>query len=184
MGKRVKQRELRDLLGWLHLLLLLLILVFAGAAVWSVCFRPEPQPPDIILTPDIAPEQPEQNAQPIPGDKAEEKESSAGGSVSLTYSDQVAIDLSREEANLLFANPGRSNRNLVLQIVVQDIVLVQSGTLKPGNQVKTLTLLSGAAEMLRPGGYDGSFIVHYYDRNTGKREMVNTEIPIYITVKR
>ena len=184
MGKRVKKTETRYFLGWLLLLLLLLVLFFAGVAVWTVCFRPEPQPPDIVLTPDIAPEQPEQNAQPIPGDKAEEKEPSTGGSVSLTYSDQVTIDLSREEATLLFANPGRSNRDLVLQIVVQDVVLVQSGTIEPGNQVKTLTLLSGTAEMLRPGGYDGNFMVHYYDRNTGEREMVNTEIPVSITVKK
>ena len=184
MGKRVQKTEKRDLFGWLLLLLLFLMLFFVGITVWTVFFRPDPQPPNIVLTPDKAPEQPEQNAQPIPGDKPEESTPSTSGSVSLTYSDQVTIDLSRAEASLLFANPGRSNRDLVLQIVVQDVILVQSGTLEPGNQVKTLSLLSGAAEMLSPGGYEGTFMVHYYDRDTGERELVNTRIPVSITVKK
>jgi len=184
MGKRVKEDEKQDRRGWLVLLLLLLVLFFAGVAAWAVFFRPEPQPPEVVLTPDKAPEQPEENAEPIPGDKPNESPASKGGSVTLTYSDQVTIDLSREDASLLFANPGRSSRDLVLQIVVQENILAQSGTLEPGNQVKTLSLLPGAAAMLSPGGYEGNFMVHYYDRITGAREVVNTAIPIFITVKK
>ena len=71
---------------------------------------------------------------------------------------------------------------MVLQIAIQDTVILQSGTLKPGNQVKLLDLLEGAEEMLSPGGYEGRFIVLYYDPDSGEKAMVNTEIPITVNV--
>jgi hypothetical protein len=36
--------------------------------------------------------------------------------------------------------------------------------------------------MLSPGGYKGSFSVFYYDPSSGEKAMVNTEIPILVTV--
>ena len=71
---------------------------------------------------------------------------------------------------------------MVLQIAVQNTVILQSGTLKPGNQVKLLTLLEGMEAQLSPGGYEGKFVVLYYDPDTGEKSMVNTEIPITIHV--
>ena len=106
-----------------------------------------------------------------------------GGSVSLSYSDKITIDLSDGQATLMFANPGKSNQDMVLQIVIRDTVIVQSGTLSPGNRVTTLDLLPGAEKRLVPGGYDGKFAVFYYDEKTGEKAMVNTEIPISITIE-
>ena len=114
------------------------------------------------------------------GEKMEKPE--GGGAVSLTYSNEVTIDLSDKAAGLYFANPGKSNQDMVLQIVIQDTVILQSGTLSPGHQVKLLNLLEGAEEMLQPGGYEGKFIVLYYDQTSGEKSMVNTEIPITINV--
>ena len=71
---------------------------------------------------------------------------------------------------------------MVLQISIQDEVVVQSGTIKPGNQVSQLKLLNDEAGKLSPGGYDGKFIVLYYDPDTGEKAVVNTEIPVTITV--
>ena len=45
-----------------------------------------------------------------------------------------------------------------------------------------LPVLEGAEEMLQPGGYEGKFIVLYYDQTSGEKSMVNTEIPITINV--
>ena len=70
----------------------------------------------------------------------------------------------------------------MLQIVVQDEIIVQSGLLKPGNQVTALELLDGAAGKLSAGGYEGKFAVLYYDPDTGEKAVVNTEIPVTITV--
>ena len=165
------------------LLILLLLLITAAAVcitIWAVFFRDISGP---VLAPDYAPQKQEQNAETIPndtGDKMAPPE--GGGAVSLTYSNEVKIDISDKAAAVYFANPGKSNQDMVLQIVIQDTVILQSGTLKPGNQVKLLNLLEGAEDMLQPGGYEGKFIVLYYDQTSGEKSMVNTEIPITINV--
>jgi len=161
-------------------ILLFITVTAVLVAVWALFFQKE----DVVLAPDYAPEQ-EEFAEEIPGDNDEQQESSEGGGrVSLTYSNQVAIDLHEKTADLLFANPGKSNQNMVLQIVIQDNVVVQSGTLVPGNQVKKLDLLDGAVQKLSEGGYDGKFVVLYYNPDSGEKAIVNTEIPIHITVNK
>ena len=160
-------------------ILLIITVIAICVAVWALFFRDSGD----TLTPDYAPREEEEYAETIPGDTGEKMESpEGGGSVSLTYSRDVTVDLSDETAALLFANPGRSNQDIVLQIVVQDIVIVQSGTLKPGNQVKILDLLDGTAKKLSAGIYEGNFNVLYYDPESGEKAVVNTEIPITITV--
>ena len=160
--------------------LLLITLVAVGVTIWALCFR-DTAP---VLSPDYAPVEEESNAEPIEGDSDEKLEAEeGGGAVSLTYSNEVTIDLSDKTASLMFANPGKSLQDMVVQIVIDDTVIVQSGTLKPGNQVTTLNLLDGAANQLQPGGYDGKFVVFYYDPDTGEKAVVNTEIPITITVQ-
>lgn len=163
-------------------LILILLIVTAIAiciTVWALFFRNTGP----ALAPDYAPREEEQNAETIAGDAGEKMDNpEGGGSVSLTYSREVSIRLSEETATLLFANPGKSNQDMVLQIVIQDTVIVQSGTLKPGNQVTTLNLLDGAAKKLSAGTYEGNFNVLYYNPETGEKAIVNTEIPVTITV--
>ena len=151
--------------------------------MWALFLREPDDNNKVILNPDYAPQKQEQNAETIPGDTGDKMEKpEGGGSVSLTYSNEVTIDLSDKAAGLYFANPGKSNQDMVLQIVIQDTVILQSGTLSPGHQVKLLNLLEGADDMLQPGGYEGKFIVLYYDPISGEKSMVNTEIPITINV--
>lgn len=151
--------------------------------MWALFLREPDDSNKVILAPDYAPQNKEENAETIPddtGDKMENPE--GGGAVSLTYSNEVTIDISDKAAALYFANPGKSNQDMVIQIAIRDTVILQSGTLSPGNQVKLLNLLEGAEEMLQPGGYEGKFIVLYYDQTSGEKSMVNTEIPITINV--
>ena len=165
---------------WLLLLLLLLITIAAvGLSVWAIWFRDG----DAILAPDYAPQQVEENAEPI-GDDGEEKLSQpeGGGAVGLTYAKEVDISLSDKKATLLFANPTKSNQDMVLQLVIDDVVILQSGRLEPGNRVSALNLLDGAEKKLAAGGYDGKIVVLYYDRTSGEKAMVNTEIPVTVTV--
>lgn len=165
-------------------LIIAILLVTTAVALcvtaWALWFRT----PNVTLAPDYAPKETEAHAQTIPNDTGEQKKSEAGGgSVSLTYSNQVSIDLSEELASLMFANPGKSNQNMVVQIVIQEEVIVQSGTILPAHQVTTLDLLEGAAAMLTPGGYEGEFSILYYHPESGEKAIVNTEIPIHIEVK-
>lgn len=160
-------------------ILLIITALAVCVALWALFFRDSGP----VLAPDQAPVQEEVNAEAIEGDTGEKMESpQGGGSVSLTFSRDVDIDLSDETAYLVFANPGKSNQDMVLQIVVQDTVIVQSGTLRPGNQVAELKLLDKAAKRLSAGVYEGNFNVLYYHPETGEKAIVNTVIPITITV--
>jgi len=166
------------------ILVAILVLITVAAAcitVWALFFRDSGG--QQVLAPDYAPQKQEQNAETIPNDTGDKMENpEGGGAVSLTYSNKVTIDLSDKAAALYFANPGKSNQDMVIQIAIQDTIILQSGTLSPGNQVKLLNLLEGAEDMLQPGGYEGKFIVLYYDQTSGEKSMVNTEIPITINV--
>ena len=176
MGKYDKNKGKPNLL---ITLLLCITLIAVGVTVWALFFR-DTGP---TLAPDYAPQEMEQHAESIPDDDSEKMDKpEGGGAVSLTYSNEVTIDISDKAASLYFANPGKSNQDMVLQVVIQDTVILQSGTLKPGNQVKLLNLLEGAEKMLQPGGYEGKFVVLYYDPISGEKSMVNTEIPITINV--
>lgn len=165
-----------------NLLIMILSLVTAtaiGVSVWALFFR-EKLP---TLAPDYAPQQTEQNAQPIEGDDTSKLDSlQGGGAVSLTYSNEVKIDLSDKKATLLFGNPAKSTQDMVIQLVIKDTVVIQSGRLTPGNQVTVLDLLKDTEKQLTAGGYDGKFIVLYYNQESGEKAMLNIEIPVTITV--
>ena len=164
---------------WLIPALCAVVVVCMAVTVWAVFFRKE----ETVLAPDYAPQELEKNAEALPDDGSEKMESpKGGGSVSLTYATEVKIDLSDKKASLLFANPGKSNQDMVVQVVVQDTVLVQSGTLQPGNRVTALDLLPGAEKMLAPGGYEGKFVILYYAEDSGEKSIINSEIPVSITV--
>ncbi|MBE5934525.1 MAG: hypothetical protein E7262_01870 [Lachnospiraceae bacterium] len=173
--------------------LLMLLLVILGIALVAalaigifVYFTkdkaPQQKEETPILAPDRAPED-EENGESM-GDEGEEKldQPKGGGAVSLTYTKDVVIDLSENKVSLLFGNPSRSNQGMVLQVIIQDKVIVQSGTLKPGIQVKELELTGNAK--LQPGIYEGKFNVLYYDMDSGNKAVVNTEIPIDIKVQK
>ncbi len=162
----------------LIILLLLLLILSLCITIWALFFR-ESAP---VLAPDYAPEI-ESHAEQIDGDNSTKLDAPpGGGAVSLTYSKDVSVDLSDKRVSLMFANPSKSTADMVLQIVIKDTVIVQSGRLLPGNKVTALDLLDGAENQLAAGGYDGKFIVLYYDQQSGEKAMVNTEIPVTVTV--
>ncbi len=176
MAKEKKQ----DNTKFIILILLLITLVAVCITIWALFFR-NPQPP---LAPDYAPQETEAHMESIPGDTGEKLESNkGGGSVGLTYMREVTVDLSEKQAKLLFANPGKSNQDMVIQIIIQDVVVAQSGTLPPGHQVTTLDLREGAEKLLIPGVYEGKFNILFYHPETGEKAIVNTEIPVTITVQ-
>lgn len=167
--------------NWIIILLLLLVTAIAvGVTVWALFFR---QPAVSVLAPDYAPQEIEQNAEDM-GDSGKDKldAPAGGGSVTMNFKDKVAIDLSDNIASLYYGNPYESTQDVLIQIVVQDTLIAQSGRIVPGNEVKTLELAEGATEILQPGGYNGKLILSFYNSDTGEKATVDTEIPVNITV--
>ncbi len=168
---------------WLLLLLLLLLLLFLfSVTIFAMFFKKSGKSPS-KLTPDKAPKSSESSAEPI-GDDNSSKLSApkGGGAVSLTYSKAVNIDLSDKKVTLLFANPSKSTHDIVLQLVIKNTVVMQSGTLSPGNKVTKLDILKGTENLLQAGEYESKFVVSYFDRQSGEAAKVNTEIPVTVTV--
>ena len=176
-GKHVQKRKKT----WIVILLLGLVTAIAiGVTVWALFFR---QPEVSVLAPDYAPQEIEQNAEDM-GDSGKDKldAPAGGGSVNMNFKDQVAIDLSDNTASLYYGNPSESTQDVLLQIVVQDTLIAQSGRIVPGNELKTLNLAEGATDILQPGGYNGKLVLSFYNPETGEKATVNTEIPVNITV--
>ena len=108
----------------LIILLLLLLILSLCITIWALFFR-ESAP---VLAPDYAPEI-ESHAEQIDGDNSTKLDAPpGGGAVSLTYSKDVSVDLSNKRVSLMFANPSKSTADMVLQIVIKDTVIVQSGS--------------------------------------------------------
>lgn len=147
--------------------------VIAALALWTGATPP-------ALAPDYAPRQTEANMETIGGEPEKLDQPEGGGAVSLTYSREVAVSLSEKTASLLFANPPQSNQDMLLQLVIQDVVVLQTDRIPPGNQLTVLDLLPDVT--LSEGIYEGKFIVTCYQQASGEKAMVNTEIPVQITV--
>lgn len=163
------------------IIFLLTVTVCAVAVtIWTLFHRPN----NVILIPDYAPVETEAHAEPLPGDQKEPAKSSEnGGFVSLMYSNSVTIDLNDSIISLLFGNPGNSNQDMVIQLIIQDTLIVQSGRLTPGHQVTKLDITEDVKKLLQPGGYEGTLCVHYYNMQNAEKALVSTDIPVHIIVK-
>lgn len=180
MSKHVNEEKEKKKKRWyLALLILLLLLLISSCSVtiWSVFFR-DTTP---VLAPDYIPPEIEENATETP-DKDDEKleHSEGGGAVSMEYQKEATIDLSDRMVNFEFKNPGESNQDMLIQVVVQGVVVAQSGRLPPGYEVGRLSLFENAK--LMPGKHNGHFAVYFYN-NTGEKAAVDSIIELVVTVQ-
>lgn len=163
--------------GRLILLLLIIAIIAVIVAVWALFFKDSTE----IITPDRAPSV-DENIEKLPNDSNQKNEAPAdGGAVTLTFSKDVTIE--NGEAELYFANPGKSTHDIVLQIIIRGTAIAQSGSIAPGNQIKSLDLAENTDDILTKGEYNGKFMVYYYDKQNGEKAVLNTEIPVNISVK-
>ena len=157
-------------LGVVIILLLLILLVQCSS---------EPE----VVNPDFSPKETQKNLEPLPDDGEEKLEAAeGGGAVVLDYNDKVVIDLSDNIATLDFANPAKSTQDMLFQIVIEDVVIAESGRIPTGYELKKLELSGGSKELLKEGKYKGKFVIFYYDPVSNERAMVNSEGAISITV--
>ena len=172
-------------------LMLLLVAVLIVALVFAGCKKDSDTPEDTTapsqgpLTPDYPLPPVDSGAESIEGETEEKLESpEGGGSVGLTYMKDVNINLTTGGISLMFGNPSRSNKDMVVSIMIQDTVVARSGLLKPGNQITRLELNEeGKAKLTQPGVYEGKFIIDNYEPSSGEKELVNINIPVNITVQ-
>ena len=174
-----KNSNSKKLVAWIVAIVIIIGIVVGAVLCWNRFLNNTP-----TLSPDFAPKQEEKYAESM-GDENDAKlpQSEGGGAVSLTYSTDVTINLKDQKAYLYFGNPTKSNQDMLLQIVVHDTVMAQSNTLVPGKQINKIDLIKDAASKLEPGGYNGKFVILYYQKDTGEKAAINTDIPVKITVK-
>ena len=159
------------------ILLLLLLISSCSITIWSVFFR-DTTP---VLAPDYAPEEIEPEAEKTDDDTSNKLEASeGGGAVSVQYTKECTFDISDKRFDLYFKNPGESDHDMILQVMVQDTVIAQSGRLPAGYELKHLQSFGGAS--LSPGGYNGRFVVLFYNQESGEKAVVKSEIPLTIKV--
>lgn len=146
--------------------------------------------PNTVLVPESAPTT-DNNAIEISNDGEVSKLESpeGGGSVSITYSTEVNVSLANSNVSVYFENPAQSNQNMVLQVILtqnetEKYLVSQSETLEAGYLLRTMTLDESIKSMLGEGSYKGLLNILYFNPETGEKAVVNTNIPINITVSK
>ena len=148
---------------------------------------PAETPGGTVTVPGITPDYPappiEDGAEDVEDDEDKLQAPTGGGAVGMIYSNDVQIDLSDKSLTLLFANPNRSTHNVTVQLVVQDLVLAESGLLTPGKRITTLALKDGVQVPTGVYAQNAKFVVRFYDPQTNACSIVNSEIAVTVTVR-
>ena len=145
-------------------------------AVWALFFRA----PETTADPEISPVADEHLTPTDDGDDEKMPQAEGGGAVNITYSNEVTISLADAAATVQITNPTRSNQSMLIQLMIQDVKIGQSGTILPGNQLTVIPL--NETVKLEPGNYDGMFHLLFFDAETNEQANLNTNIPVMISV--
>lgn len=177
MTKNNDTKDRNDIIILLLLLLIILCIV-TTICVWILCRKP-------VITPDYAPQDIEINVEQYEDandDKMEAPQN--GGAIRVQYSKDVKIDLSEKLAYIDYKNPSKSTHDIILQIIVKDEVIAQSGTIPPGYKLEKLELLSEVSDRLTEGIYkDAKFKILSYNPETREKAMIDAEVIVDVTVQ-
>lgn len=161
-------------------LVVLIILLIVGIITVSVLLsRSSGTGETDKLVPDYPPQETEPNQTPMESDPGGEIETGKGQeAINLTYKPSATANLSKGIVELHYANPSRSQKDVVISLVVDGTVICRSQRITPGHQVNQLTILDDAKKKLAeadPGDYDAKFVVGCYDSKTNAKELVELE---------
>ena len=145
-------------------------------AVWALFFRAPETPSD----PQISPVADEHLTPTDDGDDEKMPQAEGGGAVNITYSNEVTISLADATAAVQITNPTRSNQSMLIQLMIQDVKVGQSGTIPPGNQLAVIPLNENIT--IEPGSYDGKFQLLFFDVKTNQQANLTTSIPVTIRI--
>ena len=145
-------------------------------AVWALFFRAPETPAD----PEISPVADEHLTPTDDGDDEKMPQAEGGGAVNITYSNEVTISLADATATVQITNPTRSNQSMLIQLMIQDVKVGQSGTIPPGNQLAVIPLNENIT--IESGSYDGKFQLLFFDVKTNQQANLTTSIPVTIRI--
>ena len=179
MNYKVKHKNILKKQRLIIIILIIFLVITIGISIWAIFLKKAKS----VLPPDYAPRQTEENAEPFLEDSDGNKlqQQAGGGAVSMTYSKDVTINLSDKIVTLMFANPNKSNQDMVIQVTIQDTIVAESGLLVPGYKVTELNLLDNI-ELSGGGKYEGNIEVMFYQEDTGEKAMLSTKIPVTINI--
>ena len=172
--------EVRKKVDRKNLLIACLLVITAAAvvtAVWALWFRDNDSAQSL--------QQLEPSQMPMPNDPGGELEQTeGGGAVNLTYSPEVMINLSESRADFYFANPSRSNQDVIVSLQIGGVTVFRTGRITPGNFVEKQDIPAEAAARLKLGLYDAEFLVWFNDADSGEQAMLETVLSdVVVTVE-
>ena len=170
------------------IIIILAALMAAIVATVALVVMLTPDDPDGPITiPGIVPDYPapplDEGAESVEDNEDKLDAPEGGGAVSMIYSDEVSIDLSDKKVTLLFANPNRSTHNVSIQLVVQDVVLAESGLLLPSHRITSLDVKDGINIPAGVYANNAKIVIKFYDPNTNACSIVNSDILVTLTVR-
>lgn len=111
----------------------------------------------------------------------------AGGSMGITFSDEVNIDRASGSVTMEYSEDIAASHDTIVQLILtkgeEEILLAQSGVVKPGHALEQMKLLDGVAQTLTPGGYFGNLRLNFYalDRDEAITDLyTNIAVKIYV----
>ena len=135
----------------------------------------------VVIDPDHPLPTEDPNVSTLPDDPGSDTPATSpqgGGSVSMIYTLEVQVTLSTGDVKIYFRNPGASNHDVAIDLYVisngNQTPIAQSGLIKAGYGLETLTMMEGVT--LSEGVYEGKYVVHFYNPETGERALVEPEI--------
>lgn len=176
MNKR-KKNGIKGRITWL----ILSVGTFIGVFYYSVVINTHPYP---TIIPSSTPELHEY-ALTIPVNKDETGQMDVpihGGGASVTCSSAVNVQLKKSKIDFYYKNPSRSLSSALVQILVNDQVLAQSGAIPPGYESYVLDLNTDVK--WKVGQYKGTLIISFYDLNTNKKVDVDSQIEIDVFIEK
>ena len=137
-----------------------------------------------VLVPDYAKPEIEKNAELFGSQEAEmtEQPEKGSGNVDIVYKKDMSVELSKNIVSLLVGTPKTSNHDILIQVLIDDLLISESGMIKAGNQVEELSLRENIGERLVSGKYEGMIRVYFYDCISYEKSLVDVTIPVVITV--
>ena len=154
-------------------------LLALGSIVGVMLFGDE-QP--IPMTPDESYEQLDPGIEPFPEQPDQPVQQLPVGShvASFVCEEQLRTDIAGQVVELMFANPRRSEQNMVIEVTVREVTVARSGRIEPGYRITSLSLL--ADHPLTQGIYAAQIKIYLYDP-TGGEQTMQTSVPVTLTVR-
>ncbi len=144
-------------------------------------FNVKEEQPSVI---DPIPE-PDKNISAIPD--GDSNISTDAGTLSMTYVLKAKVSLSTGEVGIYFANPQKSNQNVVIELYIvngeENVLLAKSGQIPRGNRLFKLEAEKNTLSRLKVGDYEGFYRIICWDAESGGKSLVEPKITdVVITV--